>query len=413
MKQNKILSIIISAFAAFLILILLAANITVLKPKTHVAFYDVGQNDISSVKNYLENLTDSKGKKTLYKFYQLNSDQSLAQQIKSKYNILICSKNLNVQEYISSKSTKKRAKLGPDVSILSDMTISVKQSAITTKNAVNFIPLLLDNNEIDIDRSIFKQSKIPAINSWNDVENFAAYCKKITSTPIIFAGASDDTILGILGSLTEALSGQESYLKLVDSIKNLCSNKNVTHTAFENLIQECTVVDGPLFYSLKKLKSWYKNGLLAQNFNAITLKDLQFYMENTTCPVALMTLSQHRSIPYKAITKYSSIYYPSEISSVQRYFSASQYGIIQLKNNKRSSRTINNLISNKGQETLSSSTGLAPVLANCSAADKQADDVRYWIAGTNQPNMGLAADSFTDNTYKHYFAEAIRTAIRH
>ena len=67
---------------------------------------------------------------------------------------------------------------------------------------------------------------------------------------------------------------------------------------------------------------------------------------------------------------------------------------------------------NELQSQLSFSTGLAPVQANCPVPDVQSDDVRYWVAASNEPLPALADSLFASKSQKASFAEALRNFLR-
>jgi hypothetical protein len=70
------------------------------------------------------------------------------------------------------------------------------------------------------------------------------------------------------------------------------------------------------------------------------------------------------------------------------------------------------LISVQAQETMSRSTGIAPVLAQCRTPDKQADDARFWIAATTCPLPGLSNEVYLTKSQKTALSAEIASRIR-
>ena len=61
---------------------------------------------------------------------------------------------------------------------------------------------------------------------------------------------------------------------------------------------------------------------------------------------------------------------------------------------------------------MSRATGLAPVFAQCRTPDRQADDVRYWVAATNAPLAGLSREVALSKKQKDELAQDLAAKIK-
>ena len=144
----------------------------------------------------------------------------------------------------------------------------------------------------------------------------------------------------------------------------------------------------------KLLKSWSQKEILPKNIYQ-----------------TFQNLSEHRTFERPVIAKYTSVYIPAETETSVRFFTSPVILGISLSKDKIARAAIEKL-SNEFQSQLSFATGLAPVQANCSVPDVQADDVRYWVAASDEPLPALADWIFTTKGQKNAFAEALRNLLR-
>lgn len=422
MKLSKRSIVIISLLAVFVLFIagiLLAVNSNKFSKYTEVALYGLNDTQQKAITTQLEKITNAKGKNIPIKVVALNNTTPLSSQAKNKFDIIITTMGQNANDTLKLISAKKAKAIFMPQTILEGTTISVKQSVLKDSNGnLKAVPILLDNYEIDIDRTILNQCGIKTISTWQDIEKFALAAKKYVKSPIVFAGGDSDTFLGIVGALTEAFSGKQAYDKVVETIhKSIYENEDKdfvpTTQDYENIIKSLSEnEDSPLFNALQVLIRWQRLGLLnSETFN-MKQNDVTAFMEAKLAPIAFMTLSQHREVEHNIIERYSSIYFPSERTATSRYFTAPMIIAIPYSKNKNVTTVITNLISSNGQEQIGRSTGLAPVLANCRVADHQADDARYWIAATNAPIVPMGKAIFTDKKTADDFAKVLASYIK-
>ncbi len=411
-KENKtakkiILSALILVFTAIIIAIF-AAKIS--GQKSSIAIWGLEQQQSIAVKSQIEKIS---GEENLaLDVLILDGEKNLSSQLKRSQKILaiITTKGYGTQTAASKAS--KKASLPLDFS--SEMTSSMRNAAEIIKNkkgedSLSVIPLLSDNLELDIKTQAFKTSGMSSISTWDDIENFSRIQKRKIEFPLVFAGADGKFLLDLLGGLAEAFDGQDSYEKAKEILKNAASKK---FNAAELASELAENPDSPLITSIRKLKSWHKNGFLNPNTFALSKKDVNAYVSSSLASEFFMSLSDHRNFGGK-ISGYSSIYLPSENSAVSRFFTSATVCAVPLKKSKTAEKIIKTLISKEGQENLSRATGLAPVLSHCRTPDKQADDVRYWIAATNAPNAGLGNEFFFTPEQYRQLAKELASKIRY
>lgn len=138
---------------------------------------------------------------------------------------------------------------------------------------------------------------------------------------------------------------------------------------------------------------------------------MKIFMQTEIVTAAFQNLSEHRTFERPVIAKYTSVYIPAETETSVRFFTSPVILGISLSKDKIARAAIEKL-SNEFQSQLSFATGLAPVQANCSVPDVQADDVRYWVAASDEPLPALADWIFTTKGQKNAFAEALRNLLR-
>ncbi|MCR4953281.1 MAG: hypothetical protein K6A43_04320 [Treponema sp.] len=397
--------------------------------KPSVAFYNI---DSSTQEIILSMLDDD------YKTVILNSDIPLSAQ---KSDFKNCSLIFSQTDYdvIEFCNSSKKVKTVPEEflngmsSTVVDFTnflngnktsgksISGKPVSGTGANSsqskIKLVPLLFDFYQIDIDFAAYKEfssknSNRP-LNYWDDFTEFLELYAKTQKNPLTFYGKDEKNLLAITGMLAEGLTANENAPTLYE---NFCSalyqayktdiakenyqntNKNKNPTSQENsnyhnvrqVLEEACSPNGFLYPAIKEFSKMIKNQISEKTAFQLDQTEMNFYLENGISVSAFLKLSEHRKIDHKIINKFSSIYFPSKTDRVSRKFAAPCICVIPLKNKAKITNQIEQLCNNR-QTELSTRTGLSPVQKNCSVADHQADDVRYWIAASDGPVLPIYA----------------------
>ncbi|MDY2843368.1 MAG: hypothetical protein SOT81_05220 [Treponema sp.] len=410
-KINKKTILASAIIALVLVVFSVLAAIIFSGKKNTVAIWGLEKPQSLAVKSEIEKI--SKEQNLALEVQILDGEKSLSSQlmIPAKILAVITTKGYGT-ETAESKASKNSA-LPADLTL--EMTSSMRAAAKITKNEkggkddgkISVIPLLSDNLEIDIATQAFRNSGMSAISTWSDIENFSRIQKRKIEFPLVFAGADGKFFLDLLGGLAEAFDGQDSYKKAKEILKNAAGKRFNAAKLADELAQN---PDSPLITSVRTLKNWQKNGILNPNTFALSKKDVNAFVSNNLASGFFMSLSDHRNFGSK-ISNYSSIYLPSENNAAARCFTSATICAVPLKKSKSVEKLIKTLVSQEGQENLSRATGLAPVLAHCRTPDKQADDVRYWIAATNTPNAGLGNEIFFTPSQYRQLAKELATKV--
>ncbi|MFA6855783.1 MAG: hypothetical protein WCR31_01110 [Treponema sp.] len=296
--------------------------------------------------------------------------------------------------------------------VLDGMISSARMAApINTEGAVLAVPILINNYEIDINRSLMRDSGYASLDSWADIDKFARSMHGKITAPVIMAGGDDRELINITGALCEALQVKAAWDNIVLKIRESIAAGKDTEMDFESVISGlCSSQESPLYMTDRMLSSWYKDGILYPEIFHMKISDVKSFMENGFCAISFLTLTQHRTIAPQNINNYDSQYYPSSPDASARNFTSPLIFIIPLRKNKQGTYIIKAFAKDK-QEKISRATGLAPVQADSRVPDRQADDVRYWVAASGVPLPGLADAAFSDDSVRTDFARALRSQI--
>ena len=441
MKQsNKLFKIIIVIVAILLLLLiggLLLLSLSNRKPAA--AFYGISEKTREVIVNNLQKTGIArKNGKEPYEIVILDDSKPLENALKSvrKIDILFVHDGLNA-ERIYKNIQEKDLGFIKDIA-LNGMSTSIKQTAPTyTDNKyinvipsnisevkrneyiennrihtkVCAIPMLSDNFEIDVKYQNFKDSKINGINVLKDIETLSDYNKKVSRTPILFAGGDDEELINVYGALTEALCGLDKWNQAVNEIKKATDLKKKSNISVSDIAENLIKEGNALYDAHQLLKTWISAGYIPKNMIQLNKKDVKAYVYAEDTAIVFMTLEEHRTYDEKIISKYRSIYYPGATMTPKRSFTAPVIMALSLSKDSMSRKSITQLTRDL-QSQLSSGTGLAPALANCSVPDKQADDARYWIAASEKPVPAMSDAAFLNKTQKAAFAAALRANLR-
>ncbi|MBQ8013857.1 MAG: hypothetical protein IJ257_05630 [Treponema sp.] len=392
--------------AVILALLVTAGLIFILSPSKHytVAFYKIPDQQKQGITSTLEKIASEK--KITLKYITYDSEKSLKSQlpIAKKPQLLFTLGGRPLEDALEKVSSKTKIQ----AELTQGLTSSMKSAIKREEDNIKALPLLSSHLEVDIDLNEFRNSDIKQINTWKDVERFMNEQKKRKEAPMIFAGGNSALMLDIMGAFAESIDGVSSYNQAVKILKDNEKNFNPVRTA----IKLCDEPDSPLATTVEQLKNWYQKGLLHPGIFSFQNSDVEAFASSRFSSVLFMTLESHRAARQNTISRFTSIYLPSEHSPNSRIFTGNIYYAIPLSKSKNSTLILKELMSPACQESLSRSTGLAPVLAQCRTPDKQADDARYWIAATEAPLPGLSNEIYLTKEQKNALASEISARIR-
>lgn len=384
-KTNKIICILIGAAIAILANAIFLIKLSTSKPA--IAFYNVSEKTIAATLNIVEKNT---GK--TYESVILDSTKPLSLQMKKTKGcqFIIAKNDCDVEEF-AQKS--KKVKPVP-AAYLSDMPMTIAHTVKTSKNTIKQIPLLYDFYQIDVHYPLYMETKIENLNVWNDLVKIAEKEKPYTRSTISFGGNDDLDFLNFVGVLIESQYSYKEYYKILnqlyeayskDSEDGFTDYKNLK-SALETLTERGSSIEG-IAQLLRRLSA---KGIFDFDLVKFGPETGFVYANNNQCGFFFTTLSQHRTIDRNIISNYKTVYCPSVTVNDERMFLAPEICLLPLNNSKKSRGLIVDLC-DRNQYELSSATGLAPVNKSCMTADRQADDVRYWLAASSGPLKPLSA----------------------
>ncbi len=383
------------ALLALSVFVLLASGTLLLIPHTPViAFYNTPEAIRQAVTSLAEN-PDFAGK-TIFKFQKLDDTLPLSAQTKklSKIDLLFTMDGRNASEIAEST-------MPPSEQVRNLMPSAMRKAGQNETRGYG-LPLLLDHFEVAYNLKTLDQNGIAEPKTLSDLLSAAKKMKKTSFYPIVCAGGQDTDILFLSGALLEARFGLEGWQNVVHSLKNDSSFKTV-------------LADKNFRAVLDELVRWRTDGLIHPEWFRMSAADVNSFMENDYTGIVFMSLSAHRTISQRTIEKFSSSFFPPSLSGSPRALTApTLLGIRPFKKNpdKKAEAFLYRLARDDGQKKIGSITGLAPVNSTAETKDKQATDVRLWIASTGQPLPDLGSAGFSDAGTRAEFARLLRDYIQ-
>ncbi|WP_027728751.1 hypothetical protein [Treponema sp. C6A8] len=389
-RKLSLLSICIPLVVFFLIF----AGIKFTTSKNHsikVGFYNISEVQEKAFTDCISAICLDK--KINVSFFTVTPDLYSNQIQKNKIDLIICAAGYALKN--STASAQKDVNISNEV--IGGMYSSMREAIIAFHGKNKAVPLIVDNLEIDIDISEFKMSGMERIATWKDIEQLAKKVLNKEFEPISFAGAEPVFLLDLLGGIGEAFDGYDGYNKATEILAKASVKAKSSPDSFDATVLVKSLFldeDAPLPSSLYYLKQLINKGLISKASKDLVHNDINSFVIYRLTSIFFTTLSLHRGYNEKAISRYSSIFFPSKLSPSGRHFTANSTFAVPLKSDDKVYSIIEALLSAEYQENLCQKTGLAPVLANCRVPDKQSDDVRYWIASTNAPVAGLGHEAY-------------------
>lgn len=374
-----------------------------------VAFYNIPEAYEVEIKNQLESSYEG----VFFSYFDFNSSLPLSEQTdffkKELKNTSLIFAKTDADNIDFSESSKLVKKVSSEY--LNGMPLSVISTINREENKIARIPFLYDMAEIDVEYNYYKKSSVKELNLWNDLVQVAQDEQKIVDTPIVFGYKDDAILLDIFGQLSEVFSLYEEsealYNSLYEIFKDYRKNgqdelKKISEVFKTNKAAEETI------FQLRRMMT-AKNGVIKNYVRELTNTDALFYAENSLCGIYFTSLSGHRKIAQNAVSNFKSIYYPSVSATTRRKFTAQEYCIIALDNSEDTLSVIADFCNLK-QSEISRATGLSPVQKSCQTADKQADDVRFWLTASSGPLPPLST-ALPETQALSYAAESLRSLL--
>lgn len=398
-----------------LIFIILTISISRSKNKrqnstVNIAFFELSEN----LQNQFKDELSKNNPNLTYNFINFDSSKNILEQVDKKIDLVILPQGKNSLALVNNLSEKQKNKASLDREILKGATISIQQLALLNEDLkISVLPLLVDNEEILLDLRYARRAKLEKMESLAQLTNFAEFFKNTLTLPIAFVGGDSEEFLALVSALTETFEGKDAVEKAAQMI--LSSGENYDMNAL------CSADDAPLYEATRIISSWLKNGLIKSDSFKMSKDDVKNFMSIRECAVVFTSLSVHRTVPYKVIQNFESIpsfteqkmtFFPARKNIALRACTCPTICLVPISGTSAMKNCAEYLVSNKAQENLARSTGLAPILAQCRTPDVQSDDVRFWIASSSSPVIPLSYSAFSNSYERDKFAEELIAFIR-
>ncbi len=413
-KSKIALIAILAAFIIFALTLAVIINFDRIRPKIRVGYYNLTEKQIESIKGQLEECKNPKGKKIWFSYTEIKNTND--KKIK-KLHILISPMGRFTNEITDKFCNKKSSKFGLDTNILKGASMGAAQKAVfssTKTPKILQLPLLFDPYEVLMSKTAIDSTGNNQFYTWEDFNTFLNDAKSTCSVPFAFMGAEADSALGFVSSIAESYLSINDYYSMTEIIKSTPKEK------YPELIAElCEKKDSPLHETAELLRLFEKENFINNNTYEMHIKNILTLMESNSSAIVL-NLSEHRNIPVSTVKNYSSLpllsgehsmYFPSSKNITERGIVARTICAVPLTANKKAKLALTYLTTRTVQGQLSHHTGLAPLLANSSVPDVQADDARYWIAASKGAVTPISDACFIDDDEKNSFLQAFRNYI--
>jgi hypothetical protein len=353
-------------------LLAIAAGVLVLffiPHKTVIAFYNVPEISVQAITALSQDGSLSGNSKFLVRILDPALSPAAQLQKRPKVDLLFMEDGKAARELAEQT-------FPPSEAVRMLMPSAMRRSG-ANETRVYGLPLLLDHFEVAYDRNVFRQTGLSEPKTLDSLLFFARKTKTATRWPIICAGAQ-------IGQLQNGVT-----------FKDLLVN-----TEFKS--------------ALDTLVAWRKSGLLHSEWFRMKNDDVIRFMEKNYAAIVLIPLSTHRTVPMRIIEQFDTIPFPGAgQANARAYTSPVLLGILPLqkKQNQAAGDFLYNLAKNDGQKRLSGMTGLSPVNSTAETQDKQASDVRLWVASAQKPMPDIGTASFAETEKRKQFAREIRGYI--
>jgi len=288
--------------------------------------------------------------------------------------------------------------VAPDESVLALMPSAMREAGKSGTRRYG-LPILFDHFEIDWNVSLIGGRGLAKPNTLTELVKVSNAIKGKNLWPIVCAGGNDEDLLDFAGALVISESGLDAYEQLVTAASE--------GKPFAELVKSTA-----LKKSLDTLIDWRKSGIIHPEWFRMKSADVQAFMQMDYSCFFAMSLSSHRLLDHKIAEKVLTIDFPTDRKELDRGILAPAIVAIEprhgMPGNGAAHRFAATLAQGTAQADISGGSGLAPANSNATAADKQADDARFWVAASRKPFPDPATAALSDPSARAALAAAIR-----
>ena len=138
-----------------------------------------------------------------------------------KVQLIIVIKDTEIEEY--PKIQKKIVSFNEN--LLKGMPQSISETVTVQDNYINYLPLLFDMYQVDINYNFLLDSTLKNISIFQDLDDFAEDLKSKIYTPIVLPFADTKEFLNIFGQMLESLTKPQEYKIFYNGLQEIY-NKN-------------------------------------------------------------------------------------------------------------------------------------------------------------------------------------------
>ncbi len=385
--SKKNVFIITSCVIVILILAIIFTAISIKKSKTcRVAFYGIEEETVKIITDEIKAIKDKN-----ISFTVLDNSSPLPFNVSSSYSILFS---------YNGKALKNISKKTKNI-FTSNRNLFPKQIAsyCTTDENIFMTPILLDHVELDIYKVITNEKKLSLPESYEEYKEYLYTIKDETPYPLFTNGGNDKALLDFVSVMASSVLTADEYDALIKELSE----------SFEKTKK----LPASLTKVLDEIKSLQSTQLIHKHWYQASLKDVSNFMEWKQLGSTVMRLSEHRKKPLMQIKYYDSILFPGNSSqNFNRKVICPTICAVAFNDKNSEKEIINALIKENVQDILSLETGLAPSTLRAPAADRQADDVRFWAASSKGGiKSSLDEEAFSKPSVQKELAKAIRNYL--
>lgn len=324
------------------------------------------------------------------------------------------------------RAGQARATAGIDAMPLPDSllnsTVPSLRRSVASGNTYLSMPIFLDHYELawDTDRlASLGLSGIPnlgdmeqAMSTWTDHTRKTTDARDRTSYALIIAGGDDENLLLLLSALSLAEGGFDAYQTVNEALA-----AGTSLAGLEDLVIAVDTKGDALTLGsiLNRLSMWRKSGYLHPEWLSFTERDIKSILESGQAFLSAQTLSFHREVDYKAISRYSTGRFPNSKNIVNTALVAplTLAAIVGKPSRMERNMVMMRALANPAlAREAASVTGRATTLAASPAPDVQAADALSFAAASSIVVAGFYRDAFADEATAKRFAAEVRARLR-
>jgi len=271
------------------------------------------------------------------------------------------------------------------------------------------LPIALDHVELAFRRDLFARNGLVVENrivSFSDLNTVLHAMVAKDFFPLLVAGGDDRALLDFLAVLVVSMGGLGAYE---------AAEKSLSTFDWQNggLPAGLSAIPA-LRDALDWMRTWKRDGVLHPEWLAFRASDVLSIARLRLTASCVMRLSEHRQWPVGVLQNWQASPFPFRDPQVAGSALLAPVVVVMVPRAGRYAKKLVPLVAEFSgevfQETVVQDWGLAPVLGNAEALDRESGDLRFWAAASRRLLPGWDAE-LSGKSMK-LFSEAVRIALR-